>query len=152
VDLTWRTGAIRHEGSYAIRATFLEPWAGVRAQGPAISLTPYASLSLALYPQQHGEYFFELFDTNGNSMGRQPLAWYAPEGRLTPYAWNILTIPLDHLMPPETPTRAVTGFAVTAPEVGSIFLDAIKLEKFVTNYPRFEEASSTEVSPTESPE
>lgn len=137
--VTWRLTGPRYEGLYAARAVFLEPEAGVRLYAAPRSLAPYASLSLAVYPVTEGEFYLELYDRAGNSLGRQSLEWYAPEGVLTLGAWTVLSIPLANLLPEGAPlTEQISGFAIVAEEPGTIFFDAVELQKQSVFYPRWE--------------
>jgi hypothetical protein len=138
----WRSQEEHFEGSYSLRALFTEPGAQARANSPtSIDLSPFASLSLAVYPQTVHDVYLELYDTAGNPIVEQSLGWYTQGGALVPDTWNIVTIPLVNLTASSSedmPRRKISGFSIGADQEGVVFVDALRLNKFVVSHPRWE--------------
>lgn len=149
VAVNWRSIQRHFEGSYSLSTEFKKPWSNVRANTPPIDLSPYASLSLSIYPESVADLYLELFDTGGNSLGRQSVGWYAQDGALVPYRWNVVKIPLGNLTATTSgvlPARKISGFSLSSEVAGVAFIDAVRLEKSVISHPRFEAtASSTQL-------
>jgi hypothetical protein len=125
-SVDWISTAKVYEGSAALRATFLKPWAGVGLNGFSIKRSDYRSVSLAVYPDNSVEdLYLELYDAEGNSMGRQSLAWYAPGGKFKTNTWQYLSVPLENLVG-SSRTSAITGLSVSAQNAGQAYLDSIQ--------------------------
>ena len=141
VSANWRSTERAFEGSYSLRAEFQKPLADVRAHTPNIALSPYGSLSLAVFPESVNELYLELYDIEGNSIAREPIGWYAPDGKLVQNRWNVVSIPLANLTATTSemlPKRIISGFSLSAEAPGVAFIDAVRLEKEVASHPRFE--------------
>ena len=141
IGANWRSNLKTFEDSFALQAQFLEPWGGIRLNASGgIDISEYRSVSLSVHPDGPlTDLYIDLYDNYGNSMGRQSLAWYAPEGKLVPNTWNTLAIPLANLVAP-TNTKIITGFSISVgTETGAAFIDAVHLEKELIAHSRWEE-------------
>ena len=125
----WRSTEQHAEGTRSIRADFKAAWSGIRESGPSISLAPYNSIALMVYPASDvGDLYIELYDHSGKSVGEQSISWYLPGSKLTPAAWQEVTIPLSNILG-GSGVNTITGFSVSSKEPGTAFIDNVRLTK-----------------------
>jgi hypothetical protein len=138
VNVDWNSRDISYEGLNSFKINFLQDWSGMRVNASDIDLTPYQGISLAVYPKSDlGDLYIEVFDTFGNSLGKQSLSWYTSSGKLIPDAWNAVVIPFDNLFPPDQGRRPITGYAISTVHPGIAYLDSVHLETSVAPHARW---------------
>lgn len=138
VRINWRSARRYFEGHYALHGEFEASGGTIQAHTPPISLSSYQSISLVIYPENLEDVYFELYDLNGASLGKQPIGWYAPNGTLTQNAWNTVLIPLANLTSRETSyssRQIISGFSLSAEGAGSAFIDDIRLRTSKSSHP-----------------
>lgn len=125
----WRSTEEHHQGSRSIRADFEKEWAGIRSSGPAISISPYASIDLSVYPASNvGDLYVELYDIYGRSLGQQSIGWYVPGGTLQPAVWQEVSIPLKNIIGTAYVDK-ISGFSISTKKPGTAFIDDVYLSK-----------------------
>ena len=72
-----------------------------------------------------GDLYVELYDKDGNSMGRQSVDWYANGGSLAPNQWQYITIPLQNLTA-SSASATITGISISTQNAGVAYLDELQ--------------------------
>jgi hypothetical protein len=127
----WTTTERAFEGGASMRVNFTKPWGGVGINGFSVPRASYQGISLAVYPDASvGDLYLELYDSKGQSLGRQSLGWYTSSGVLVPNTWQQVFIPLENLLQ-NSDTKSVTGVALSTKNSGIAYVDAVKFEKSV---------------------
>lgn len=125
-DADWRSIAANHEGPHTLRIRFTAGGGTVGANGSSIDITKRTAVSLWLLPDGRVEdLYLTLYNNSGVSLGTQSLGWYTGGGKLTPGLWQEVRVPLSSFAAPRGGT--ISGFAISAKEVGMAFADSIKL-------------------------
>jgi hypothetical protein len=144
VQVNWSSTDMSYEGPDSFKVNFLQDWSGVRVNASDIDLSRYQGISLAVFPRGSlGDLYIELFDSYGNSLGKQSLSWYTTSGQLTPDSWNEVTIPLDNLFPEGQGGRPVSGYAISTVHPGIAYIDSVHLEITVASHARWYEPQPT---------
>ncbi|HTR18869.1 MAG TPA: hypothetical protein VMH91_02715 [Candidatus Paceibacterota bacterium] len=139
-NVDWNSTEQAYEGSHSFKVQFLQQWSGVRVDASDIDVSAYQGLSLAVYPDQNvGNLYISLYDTFGNTLGRQSIGWYTASSTLTAGAWNVATIPLQNLVPDGQAIRPITGFSISSDNPGTIYVDDVKLETTAAAHDRWVE-------------
>jgi len=148
VSVDWNSIEQTYEGTHSFKIQFLQQWSGMRVNASDIDLSAYQGLSLAVYPDANvGNVYIEFFDTFGKSLGRQSIGWYAPGNSLKPGTWNFATIPLANLMPAGQSLRPISGYSITSDSPGTIYVDAVHLEKTTAAADRWVEPAPVATTP-----
>jgi hypothetical protein len=148
VGVNWNSTGVVYEGSNSFKITFREDWSGMRVNSSEIDLSDYQGISLAVYPDSSlGDLYIELFDSYGNSLGKQALSWYTPNQRLATATWNKIIIPLENLFPDGTSKRPITGYAISTVRPGVAYFDSVHLENNVAPHAKWYEPKPTEWQP-----
>lgn len=123
----WRSSERHFEGSYSARAQFLENWSGAGLENNAgVSTAAYRGITLAIYAEPSiEELYLEIYDKQEKSIGRQPLSWYYPDGKLTTGTWQKLVIPLENFS--SAIPSSIRGFSIISPKPGVAFIDDVHL-------------------------
>lgn len=130
IKVDWDSPEAAYEGTNSAKVNFLQDWSGVRVDASGIDLKGYDGLSLAVYPKDGiDDLYIELFDSYGKSLGKQSLAWYAPDGKFRNNRWNLLNIPLKNLFPEDQSARGISGYAISTINPGVVYLDSVNLIK-----------------------
>lgn len=128
-QLNWNSAAVVYEGSAALKMVFLKPWSGMGLGGFALPRGNSRSISLAVFPDSSvGDLYLELYDSKGNSLGRQSLGWYTDAGSLKPNEWQLITIPLENLLGSSS-TKTINGISISTKNAGTAYADAIQFGK-----------------------
>jgi len=125
-EIIWQSIEQVHEGSYAARVVFSEPWSGVSISGETINFTSKQAISLAIFLESPlSELYLELYNSNDGTVGRLALSHYAPIGALEVGSWQVFVIPLADFAPilPDN----LAGFGLLTEVSGIIFIDEIRL-------------------------
>lgn len=148
VRVDWNSFDMSYEGVNSFKVNFLQEWSGVRVNASDIHISDYQGLSLAVFPKGNlGDLYIEVFDTYGNSLGKQSLSWYSATGVLLPYTWNHISIPFQNLFPEGQSIRPITGYAISTVNPGIAYIDSVHLEKTVPEHSRWYEPKPSEVVP-----
>ena len=133
----WRSGEEKKDGPAALKATFAMVGGSVGMQGPVIDTSHFSSISLAVRPDKAaGDVYLDLYDANGNSLGRQSLGWYAASStdatQATPSLvadeWQTIVIPLANFATSAgKPPSSITGFSVSGKNPGTAYIDDVRL-------------------------
>jgi len=127
-SVDWVDASIVYEGSAALHATFLKPWAGLGINGFSISTSKYNSISLAVYPDaQVEDLYIDLYDARGTSLVRQSLGWYTQSGQLVPNQWQYISVPLQNLLGSST-AKTIAGVSISTKNAGTAHIDAIEFD------------------------
>jgi hypothetical protein len=138
VRVAWTSTDMSYEGINSFKINFLQDWSGMRVNASDIDLSAYQGLSLAINPQSDlGDVYIELFDTYGNSLGKQSLSWYTLTGKLTIGSWNEVSIPFDNLFPAGEGKRPITGYAISTVHPGVAYVDSVHLQTNVASHTRW---------------
>jgi|GEM_PF-1915434 hypothetical protein len=130
-EAVWQSTRHIYEGLYALQITFDKPDSNIGMNGPAVPIGGYHSLSIAVYPDSSVEnLYLELYDAQGNSLGRQSLAWYAPDSVLKPNTWQVITLPLANLVGSSS-AAVINGFGITGENPGVAYIDSVQLNTAV---------------------
>jgi hypothetical protein len=125
-DLNWTSTEQKFEGVAALKMTFNKPWAGMGVSGFSVSRNSAQTLTFAVYPDASvTDLYVELYDKNGNSMGRQSVGWYTLNGRLVPNFWQTITIPLYNLAG-AAGSQTITGISISTENTGVAFVDSLQ--------------------------
>lgn len=133
------------ERGNSIKVQFKKPSAGFMMHAPHFSTAPYHSLKFSLYNagDEEADFYIELSDKSGYSLGVQPLSWYAErvEGgaveapkALEPGRWYDFTIPLSNL---NASGRNISGISIAADGPGTIYLDDLEFSKEISEFPKW---------------
>ncbi len=124
----WRATDEYAAGPASIKAAFDAAGGSVGMQGPAADAAPYSAISLYVRPDAAvGDLYLDIYDAQGNSIGRQSLSWYAASGALAPGEWQQITVPLANFSVGSTTPQELTGFSVSAENPGSAYIDEVRL-------------------------
>jgi len=153
VSIDWNSTDMSYEGTNSAKINFLQDWSGMRVNASDFDVSQYQGISLAVYPRGNlGDLYIELFDTYGNSLGKQSLSWYTQNGTLTQNAWNEIVIPFTNLFPEGQGTRPITGYAISTVHPGTAYIDSVHLESSVAPHARWYEPKPADASAPEKPD
>ncbi len=127
----WHSSEQKYAGPYALKAQFLLPGGSVGLNGPAVDISDYKSITLAVRPDAAvDDLYLDLYGPDGNSIGRQSLGWYASTSALIPNTWQTVTVPLTNFVDgPEHPPKSISGFSVSSKSPGTAYIDEVRLTK-----------------------